>query len=45
MYQNNYGLENTNAELTVSIVGSPVNGLANRAPSSVMVVNLLNETS
>jgi hypothetical protein len=31
--------------LTVSIVGSPVNGLANSAPSSVILVNLLRETS
>lgn len=30
---------------TVSIVGSPVNGLANSAPSSVIFVNLLRETS
>lgn len=31
--------------LTVNIVGSPVKGLAKRAPSSVIVVNLLRETS
>jgi hypothetical protein len=31
--------------LTVNMVGSPVNGLSNIAPSSVMVVNLLKETS
>ncbi len=30
---------------TVSIVGSPVKGLANSAPSSVIFVNLLSDTS
>ena len=30
---------------TVSIVDSPVNGLAKRAPSSVIFVNLLRDTS
>lgn len=29
----------------VSIVGSPVNGLANKAPSSVIWVNALRDTS
>ena len=37
--------EKRRTSLAVSIVGSPVNGLANRAPSSVIVVNLLKETS
>lgn len=32
-------------QITVNMVGSPVKGLENRAPSSVMVVNLLRETS
>ena len=32
-------------ELTVNIVGSPVKGSWNSAPSSVIVVNLFRETS
>jgi hypothetical protein len=34
-----------NDDHTVNIVGSPLNGLAKRAPSSEIVVNLLRETS
>ena len=30
---------------TVNIVGSPLNGLLKRAPSSVIFVNLLSETN
>lgn len=35
----------SNSWPAVSIVGSPVNGLAKSAPSSVIFVNLLNETN
>lgn len=31
--------------VTVNIVGSPSNGLANKAPSSVICVNLLRDTN